>query len=75
MTPVAAAGAHYYSRPGLVFRPFSDAPDIDYAFVWPTGHETARLRAFVQVAMERVRAVGGPSRAVETLWTDGEPGV
>ncbi|MFE2069735.1 MULTISPECIES: LysR family transcriptional regulator [unclassified Streptomyces] len=68
VTPVAAAGAHYYSRPGLVFKPFSDAPRIDYAFIWPTGHETARLRAFVQAAMGHVRAVGGPSHAVESLW-------
>ncbi|MEU3554400.1 LysR family transcriptional regulator [Streptomyces fragilis] len=70
VTPVAAAGAHYYSRPGLVFRPFTDAPGIDYAFVWPTGRETARLRAFVRVAMDRVREAGGPSRVVESLWDD-----
>ncbi|MER5478356.1 LysR family transcriptional regulator [Streptomyces sp. NPDC002734] len=74
VTPVAAAGAHYYSRPGLVFKPFTDAPGIDYAFVWPTGRETARLRAFVRVAMDRVREVGGPSRAVESLWEGGEGG-
>ncbi|WP_448320773.1 LysR family transcriptional regulator [Streptomyces sp. CO7] len=73
VTPVAAAGAHYYSRPGLVFKPFTDAPGIDYAFVWPTGRETARLRAFVRVAMDRVQEVGGPSRAVESLW-DGQGG-
>ncbi|MEU5390325.1 hypothetical protein ACFYQT_15085 [Streptomyces tibetensis] len=74
MTPVAAVGAHYYSRPGLVFEPLTDAPGIDYAFVRPTGHETARLRAFVQVAMDQVRGVGGPARAVESLWADGGPG-
>lgn len=69
VTPVAAAGSHYYSRPGLVFKPLTDSPDIDYALVWPTGHETARLRAFVRVAMEEVSRVGGPARAVESLWT------
>ncbi|NEC84864.1 LysR family transcriptional regulator [Streptomyces sp. SID12501] len=74
VTPVAAAGAHYYSRPGLVFKPFTDAPAIDYAFVWPTGHETARLRAFVQVAMEQVRGAGGPARAVESLWAGEDTG-
>jgi hypothetical protein len=36
----------------------------------PTGHETARLRALVQVAMDRVRGVGGPARAVESLWAE-----
>ncbi|MET7679211.1 LysR family transcriptional regulator [Streptomyces sp. NPDC005423] len=70
VTPVAAAGAQYYSRPGLVFKPFTDAPRIDYAFIWPAGHETARLRAFVHVAMERVREAGGPTRAVESLWAE-----
>jgi DNA-binding transcriptional LysR family regulator len=72
VTPVAAAGAHYYSRPGLVFMPLTDAPGIDYAFMWPTAHETARLRAFVQVAMEWVHAAGGPSQAVESLWANEE---
>lgn len=70
VTPVAAAGEHYYSRPGLTFKSFTDAPRIDYAFLWPTGHETARLRAFVQVAMEQVRSVGGPARSVESLCAD-----
>jgi hypothetical protein len=32
------------------------------------GHGTARLRAFVQVAMEQVHEAGGPARAVESLW-------
>lgn len=68
MTPVAAAGVRYYARPGLVFRPFSDAPRIEYAFIWPTDHETGRLRAFVGAALEQVRSLGGPTRALETLW-------
>ncbi|MET9118631.1 LysR family transcriptional regulator [Streptomyces longwoodensis] len=73
VTPVAAAGAHYYSRPGLVFKPLDGAPRIDYAFVWPTGHETARLRAFVRAAMDRIGELGGPTRAVESLWGDTAP--
>lgn len=68
VTPVAAAGTQYYARPGLTFRPFSDAPPIEYAFVWPTDHETARLRAFVALATEEVRRMGGPSRALDSLW-------
>ncbi|WP_030909777.1 LysR family transcriptional regulator [Streptomyces sp. NRRL F-5126] len=71
VTPVAAAGAHYYSRPGLVFRPLSDAPRIEYAFIWRTGHETARLREFTRLALRHVGGVGGPAHAVESLW-DGE---
>jgi len=73
VTPVAAAGVRYYARPGLVFRPFSDAPRIEYAFIWPADHETGRLRAFVGAALEHVRSLGGPTRALETLWeSEGE---
>ena len=68
VTPVAAAGTRYYARPGLVFRPFSDAPPIEYALIWPTDHETGRLRAFVRLAVEEVRRMGGPGGALETLW-------
>jgi DNA-binding transcriptional LysR family regulator len=68
VTPVAAAGARYYARPGLVFRPFSDAPRIEYAFIWPTDRETGRLRAFIEVAVEHVRQLGGPDRALDTMW-------
>ncbi|OKJ66515.1 LysR family transcriptional regulator [Streptomyces sp. CB02460] len=74
VTPVAAAGARYYSRPGLLFKPFTDAPVIDYAFVWPTGRETARLRAFVQTAMDHIHGAGGTARAVEALWAGGGAG-
>lgn len=72
VTPVAAAGARYYARPGLAFRPFSDAPRIEYAFVWQADHETGRLRAFVGAAVEHVRSLGGPTRALETLWESGD---
>jgi DNA-binding transcriptional LysR family regulator len=72
VTPVAAAGTHYYSRPGLVFKPFTDAPRVDYAFIWPTGHDTGRLRAFVRVAVDHVRKAGGPGRAVASLWASGD---
>ncbi|KAB8162271.1 LysR family transcriptional regulator [Streptomyces sp. 3MP-14] len=71
VTPVSAAGVRYYARPGLVFRPFSDAPRIEYAFVWPADHETGRLRAFVNTAVERVRGLGGPARALDRLWQSG----
>ncbi len=68
VTPVSAAGRRYYARPGLVFRPLSDAPHIEYACVWPTDSETGRLRAFVTLAVDQVRAMGGPGQALDTLW-------
>lgn len=54
------AGEHYRSRPGLVFRPLTDAARLHYAFVWPLDRETERLRAFVGAAVECVR---GPGRS------------
>ncbi|MEV0849821.1 LysR family transcriptional regulator [Streptomyces sp. NPDC049954] len=71
VTPVAAAGEHYYSRPGLAFRPLTDAPRLQYAFVWPLDRETERLRAFVGAAVECVRGLGGPGRALPALWGPG----
>ncbi|MFJ8039454.1 LysR family transcriptional regulator [Kitasatospora sp. NPDC096147] len=49
---VAARGASYYTRPGVVFVPFGDAPTIDYGLLWLTAAENARIRAFVNVIHE-----------------------
>ena len=37
-------------------------------FIWPTDHETGRLRAFVTAAIEHARRLGGPDKALDTLW-------
>jgi hypothetical protein len=49
---VAGAGALW---------PFVDAPPIKYAFISQTDHETGRPRAFVRLATEEVRRMGGRS--------------
>ncbi|MGW6917457.1 LysR family transcriptional regulator [Kitasatospora sp. NPDC054939] len=49
---VAARGAGYYTRPGVVFVPFSDAPTIDYGLLWRAADENARIRAFVHLVRE-----------------------
>ncbi|MEV4182133.1 LysR family transcriptional regulator [Streptosporangium canum] len=65
--PVSAAGARYYARPGLTFVPFRDAPPLEYALVWLSARETARVRAFVQISREFVESRGGPSVVVDTI--------
>ncbi|MEV4250676.1 LysR family transcriptional regulator [Streptosporangium canum] len=51
-SPTYARAAHYYSRPDLVFIPFSDAPPVVYGLLWPSDGENARVRAFVQTLSE-----------------------
>jgi DNA-binding transcriptional LysR family regulator len=48
VSPASLGAAVYYSRPGLVYVPFRDAPPIEYGLMWPATGETARVRAFVQ---------------------------
>ncbi|WP_406311673.1 LysR family transcriptional regulator [Streptosporangium sp. NBC_01639] len=65
--PVAAAGARYYSRPGLAFVPFRDASPIEYALVWPSARETARVRAFAQISREFTESRGGSSAVLDLI--------
>ncbi|WP_336216801.1 LysR family transcriptional regulator [Nonomuraea sp. LPB2021202275-12-8] len=67
VSPVSAAGARYYMQPGLAFVPFRDAPPIEYALVWPSARETAKVRAFAQIAHEFTRGLGGPNRVLDAL--------
>lgn len=52
--PVAEHAARYFARPTVVFVPFSDAPPVKWGLVWPPAGETARVRAFVAAARDRV---------------------
>jgi DNA-binding transcriptional LysR family regulator len=55
---VAARGARYYTRPGVVFVPFRDAPPIEYGLLWRAGEENARVRTFTQI----IREIHPPAR-------------
>ncbi|GGN44199.1 LysR family transcriptional regulator [Actinoplanes campanulatus] len=47
---VFVVGEHvirFYARPDVVYVPLRDAPPLCWGPVWPTGRETARVRAFV----------------------------
>ncbi|MFF1902763.1 LysR family transcriptional regulator [Kitasatospora sp. NPDC058218] len=50
--PLNAHVRRYYTPPGITFLPIHDAPVTQWALVWPTAAENARLRAFVQTATD-----------------------
>ncbi|WP_424639642.1 LysR family transcriptional regulator [Embleya sp. AB8] len=41
----------FYTRPDVAYIPFADAPTVDWGFIWRASHETARIRAFNDVAL------------------------
>ncbi|MFI6517543.1 LysR family transcriptional regulator [Spirillospora sp. NPDC050679] len=50
--PVACRAADFYARPGVAVVPFSDAPPIEYALLWPVNRETDHVREFAEIATE-----------------------
>ncbi|MEV0620601.1 LysR family transcriptional regulator [Nonomuraea sp. NPDC050404] len=50
-TPAARKAAQYHFRPDVVVVPFSDAPPLEYALLWPTAKETALVREFTDIAV------------------------
>ncbi|MFE0463593.1 LysR family transcriptional regulator [Kitasatospora sp. NPDC058965] len=48
VSPIAARGAAYHARPGIVFVPFADAPSIEYGLIWATARRTAAVEAFAR---------------------------
>ncbi|MEV4250647.1 LysR family transcriptional regulator [Streptosporangium canum] len=62
----AARAAHYYSRPDLAYVPFRDAPTIDYALLWLTAGQSAKVQAFVQTVLAIAHDPGGRAPAGRT---------
>ncbi|WP_371636491.1 LysR family transcriptional regulator [Streptomyces zaomyceticus] len=54
VSTVAARAERFYSRPGLVFVPFRDAPTVDYGLMWPTANANPLVRPFLDVVDEIV---------------------
>ncbi|MHC5259526.1 LysR family transcriptional regulator [Streptomyces sp. UC4497] len=50
ITPLNAHVLRYYRHPGVEFLPIRDAPPTEWALVWRTTSETARIRAFAEAA-------------------------
>ncbi|KAA2253618.1 LysR family transcriptional regulator [Solihabitans fulvus] len=48
----AVRARDYYSRPDLVYVPFSDAPTVDFGLHWLAAGETVKLRAFVRTILD-----------------------
>ncbi|GGN99209.1 LysR family transcriptional regulator [Actinoplanes lobatus] len=46
----------FYARPDVVYVPLRDAPPLCWGPVWPTGRETAKVRAFTAAADRSSRA-------------------
>jgi DNA-binding transcriptional LysR family regulator len=53
--PTIASIADYYAHPGVTTVPLRDGPAMRSALVWPTGRDTAAVRAFAEVTARVVR--------------------
>ncbi|MFE6779774.1 LysR family transcriptional regulator [Streptomyces sp. NPDC057702] len=62
ISPVGADVARAYTPRGVLYVPFSDAEPLEYALVWRAAGDSARVRAFVEVA-ERVARTATEPRA------------
>lgn len=52
VSPSCEDAERYYGRPDIAWVPFSDAPPVEFGFLWPRAGETARIRAFVDTVQE-----------------------
>jgi DNA-binding transcriptional LysR family regulator len=53
---VGAQTRRYYPRPDVIYIPIRDAPPVEWCLMWHEDRETARVRAFSQVAEELVHS-------------------
>jgi len=56
VTPVAARAADHYTRPGIAFVPFRDAPPLDYGLLEPVTRNDPRTHAFTKLICDLARA-------------------
>lgn len=52
VSPLNAHVSGYYSHPGVVFLPITDAPATQWALIWSTAGESAHIRALAQTARD-----------------------
>jgi DNA-binding transcriptional LysR family regulator len=48
--PVTAQVGRFYARPDIAYVPITDARDAEFALVWKSSRENARIRAFAELA-------------------------
>ncbi|MEW2128557.1 LysR family transcriptional regulator [Streptomyces sp. NPDC007259] len=56
VSPTCARAAQYYSRPVVVYVPFSDAPLVEYGLLWTATNSTPKVQAFIEVLLETARS-------------------
>ncbi|MFI6485887.1 LysR family transcriptional regulator [Nonomuraea sp. NPDC050663] len=56
--PEGGRSSQYYIRPDITYVPFSDTPPLEWALIWLSTRETARIRAFDQTAHDLAREIG-----------------
>ncbi|OKJ66511.1 LysR family transcriptional regulator [Streptomyces sp. CB02460] len=56
VSPTCARAAQYYSRPDVVYVPFSDAPLVEYGLLWTAANSTPKVQAFVDILLETARS-------------------
>ncbi|MFF7604993.1 LysR substrate-binding domain-containing protein [Streptomyces parvulus] len=61
ISPTCARAAQYYSRPDVVYVPFSDAPLVEYGLLWMATNSTPKVQAFTEILLEKAdaSAMGG----------------
>ncbi|MFF7342076.1 LysR family transcriptional regulator [Streptomyces sp. NPDC008163] len=52
VSPTCARAAQYYSRPDVVYVPFSDAPLVEYGLLWTATNSTPKVQAFIEILLE-----------------------
>ncbi|TXS04990.1 LysR family transcriptional regulator [Streptomyces sp. col6] len=61
VSPTCARAAQYYSRPDVVYVPFSDAPLVEYGLLWSATNCTPKVQAFTEILLERAQAASASS--------------
>ncbi|MCX0241938.1 LysR family transcriptional regulator [Streptomyces drozdowiczii] len=56
VSPTCARAAQYYSRPDVVYVPFSDAPLVEYGLLWTAANSTPKVQAFIETLLETARS-------------------
>lgn len=56
VSPTCARAAQYYSRPDVVYVPFSDAPLVEYGLLWTAVNSTPKVQAFIEILLETARS-------------------
>lgn len=60
VSPAPARTAMYYATPGIAFVPLPERRVLEFGLMWPDSRESARVRAFVDIAIDTARVHARP---------------